>query len=484
MNRQIRRVSALALIMILALCGSSTYFQYFDAAKLRADPRNVRTFYQSFNRDRGAIIVGGEAVASSKPVKDDFGYQRVYQDGSEYAPVTGYFSVVFGLSGIESAEDDVLQGTSDSLFWSRVRDLFTGKQPMGGAVELTIDPAAQDAAWEAMGDQRGAVVALDPKTGEILALVSTPSYDPAVLAGHDTGDVNDAYQELIKNKHNPLWNRAIAGNLYSPGSTFKLITAAAALESGEYTKDSVIEAPSRLPFPNSSAVLTNMGDSSCSPTGEMTLNQALAISCNTGFAKLGMDLGAGALREQAEKFGFGQKLSVPLTVTPSVFPGTLDDAQTGMSAIGQFDDRVTPLQMAMVASAIANRGVLRTPHLVRTERGSDLQVVSTTPTTTLATPISPDTADQLKEMMVNVVRNGSGGRAAIGGVTVGGKTGTAEKAAGEAPDNWYVAFGEAEGRSVAVAVVVEDGGKAGSAGTGGTIAGPVAQQVMKAVLRP
>jgi peptidoglycan glycosyltransferase len=481
-NTQIRRITVLALVMLLALFGSTTWDQYVKAGALRSDARNMRTFYASFDKDRGPIIVAGEAIASSVESDDDFGYQRVYADGPEYAPATGFFSIVFGMTGIELAADSTLQGTSDSLFLDRLQDLVTGKQPQGGAVELTLDPAAQDAAWEGLGDQAGAVVALDPATGEILALASSPSYDPNALAGHDSGKVNDAYQALLADPGNPLWNRAIAGNLYAPGSTFKLVTAAAALESGEWDPSTILEAPTRLPLPGSSAVLTNTGDSQCSPTGEMTLAQALAVSCNTAFAQLGIDLGANELKAQAAKFGFGQDLTIPMSVTPSRLGDNLDDAQTAMSAIGQFDDRVTPLQMAMVVAAIANRGTLMTPHLIRTERDSELKVVSTTPATVLGQPISRATADSLADMMVGVVTNGTGGVAAIDGLTVGGKTGTAEKAEGQPPDVWFVAFADDGERQVAVAVVVEDGGKAGMSGTGGSVAGPIARSVMEAVM--
>jgi peptidoglycan glycosyltransferase len=481
-NTQIRRVTTLTIVMFLALFGMVTVDQFVNAGALRANPHNARTYYASFNKDRGPLIVAGEAIASSVPVDDDYGYQRTYAEGPVYAPVTGFYSVLLGMTGMEWAADDVLQGTADSLFLTRIQDLVTGAQPQGGAVELTIDEAAQLAAWRGLGDQRGAVVALDTDTGEILAMVSTPSYDPSVLAGHDTAKVQQAYDALLAEAGNPLWNRAIAGNLYAPGSTFKLITAAAALESGEYTADSQLDAPTRLALPDSTAVLGNMGDSMCSGSGSMTMAQALAVSCNTAFASLGLELGDEAIRAQAERFGFAGPLSIPLPVTPSVFPEDVDRPQTAMAAIGQYDDRVTPLQMAMVVSAIAADGVLHTPHLVRTERGANLEVVATTPVETLAVPLSRSSAEQLADMMVQVVDNGSGGRAAIPGVRVGGKTGTAEKGDGQAPDNWFVAFGETEDRSVAVAVVVEDGGKAGMQGTGGAVAGPIAREVMEAVL--
>jgi peptidoglycan glycosyltransferase len=473
---------ALTMALFVALAGMITFDQYVAAPALRANPNNARAFYAGFNKDRGPLIVQGEAIAASEPVDDDYGYQRVYAEGRLYAAVTGFYSVLVGMTGLEWATDDVLQGTADSFFLTRMEDLVTGTQPQGGAVELTLLPAAQRAAFEGLGDQAGAVVALDPETGEILAMASTPSFDPNDLAGHDTGAVQKAYDALVDDPANPLWNRAIAGNLYAPGSTFKLITAAAALESGRYTATTTLDAPATMTLPDSSAILGNWGDSACSAAGQMTMAQALAVSCNTAFASLGLALGDDALREQAERFGFGEELAIPLTVTPSVYPAELDRPQTAMSAIGQFDDRVTPLQMAMVVSAIAADGVLYRPHLVRTERGADLEVVATTPIEKLGTPLSRSSARSLQDMMVGVVENGTGARAALAGIRVGGKTGTAEKGDGEAPDNWFVAFGQGEERSVAVAVVVEDGGKAGHQGTGGAVAGPIAQAVMEAVL--
>jgi peptidoglycan glycosyltransferase len=460
----------------------TTYTQFVAAPSLRADARNARTIYDSFNRDRGPIIVAGNPIALSEKVDDDYGYQRKYTAGELYAPITGYFSIVGNATGIEGKENAVLQGTSDALFFSRIQDLFTGVEPTGGAVELTINPAAQQAAWDALGDQRGAVVAVDPSNGEILALVSKPSFDPNLLAAHDTKAVDAAHKELEERPDKPLYNRAIAGNLYAPGSTFKLIVAAAALESGQYTKDSVLPAPSTYPLPGSSAHINNSGDSSCAPQGEMALGDALRISCNTAFAGLGVQLGAEALADQTQKFGFGKPIEIPLKSLPSTFPENMDKAQTAQASIGQFDDRVTPLQMSLVAAAIANNGSIMKPHLVRTERDADLKVISTTPVTQMSQAVSQETAAQMHEMMVSVVTAGTGKQAAVDGVTVGGKTGTAEKAPGQAPDVWMVAFGEANGKSVAVAVVVEDGGNQGARGGGGTVAAPIASQVIKAVM--
>ena len=353
----------------------------------------------------------------------------------------------------------------------------------GAAVELTIDPAMQQAAWDALGDQRGAVVALDPTTGAILAMVSKPSYDPNVLASHDTAAVTEAWASLIDDPTDPVVNRAIAGTTYPPGSTFKLVTAAAALESG-LTTDSPLPAPDVYTLPGTSTTLQNFGGSSCSATGAMTMSDALRISCNTAFADLGVRLGADALRDQAEAFGFDTDLSVPMTVTRSRFPadGAIDEAQTALSAIGQYDVRVTPLQVAMISAAIANGGVEMTPYLVSTVRDQDLSVIDTATPAALGRPVSSTTAAALREMMLGVVENGSGTSAQISGVQVAGKTGTAQTTDGAAPHAWFTGFAPADDPQVAVAVVVENGGNAGDEATGGKVAAPIARAVIEAAL--
>ena len=482
MNTQIRRAAALVAVMFLALFAALTYVQFAKAGQLRADPRNSRAMYNSFDRDRGPIVVaGGDIIAQSKESDDAYGYQRIYANGPLYAPVTGFFSVVGPPTGIEQTENDTLVGTSDTLFWTRIQDLFTGRRPRGGAVELAIEPAAQQAAWDALGAQRGAVVAFDAKTGEILVMVSKPSFDPSVMAAHQPDQVQAAYQALEDDPNHPLFNRTIAGNLYAPGSTFKLITTAAALESGQYTPATRLEAPRSLQLPNTSHQLTNFGEASCSASGQMTIAEALAVSCNTAFGQLGMDLGQNVLARQAEAFGFGKRLTVPLTVIPSSFPNGMDQAQTAMAAIGQYDVRVTPLQMAQVAGAMANDGIMMQPHLVRSTRDADLNVLSTTGSSQLGRPVSATTASQIKAMMIKTAESGTATRAQVSGVTVGAKTGTAQKGADQAPDVWTVGFGEAHGRTVAVAVVVEDGGAQGTGASGGAVAAPIMSQVLSAV---
>ena len=482
MNAAIRRLSLVAFVLLMAVMIAATNIQVVQAPALNADNRNIRTIYREFGLPRGPIVVDGATIASSKASDDAFGYQRSYADGALYAPMTGYFSIVFGRTGIEKTENGVLNGTADSLFIRRVQDLVTGRQPKGSSVELTLSAKAQQAAWDALGDQKGAAVALDPRTGAILAMVSKPSFDPNELAAHSSSSVNAAYQSLLQQDDGPLINRATS-TTYPPGSTFKLVVAAAALESGRYDADTQIAAPKELPLPQTKARLGNFGGVSCSPTDAMSLADALRVSCNTAFAQLGMDLGQDAVRDTAEAFGFNAGMSVPLRVTESVFPTDIDAPGVALSSIGQKDVRSTPMQMALLAATIANDGVPMQPYSVERVRDADLGLVSETEPQSLDRAISTQTAAALNEMMRGVVRSGSGTAAQIAGVEVAGKTGTAQTTSDAAPHAWFVGFAPADDPQVAVAVIVENGGNLGDEGTGGAIAAPVARAVMKAVLR-
>ena len=482
MNTPLRRLATVVVVMFVVLLGGVTWVQFGQASALNNDPRNVRTLYREFGKPRGPIVVAGQAIASSTASADAFGYQRSYANGPLYSSVTGFYSVVNGTLGLEAAENDVLTGTADSLFLQRLQDLITGKQPQGSAVELTINPAAQQAAWDALGDQRGAVVAIDPSTGAILALVSKPGYDPTTLASHDTAAAGAAYQALLAADGNPLLTKATK-ETYAPGSTFKLITAAAALESGSYTPDTSIPSPTVLPLPQTSATITNFGGESCGNGTDTTLADALRISCNTAFAQLGLTLGADALAAQAAKFGFDDGgLTIPMSVAKSIFPKGLNAPKTAQSAIGQFSVAATPLQMAMVSAAIANGGKLMTPYLVQTVRTANLDVVSQASPSVLSTAVSPTTAAALRDMMVGVVDNGTGTAAKISGVQVAGKTGTAQTTDQTPPHAWFTAFAPAAAPKVAVAVIVEHGGNLGNEATGGKVAAPIAKAVIEAVL--
>jgi peptidoglycan glycosyltransferase len=324
-------------------------------------------------------------------------------------------------------------------------------------------------------------VAIEPSTGKILALVSTPGFDPNALATHDTTAANAAYQELLAADGDPLVSNATSER-YPPGSTFKLVTAAAALESGQYTVDTPLAAPVELDLPLTTATIGNFGGGTCGGD-PITLADALRVSCNTAFAQLGMDLGDDALRAQAERFGFNSgDLTIPMQVAESVYPADLDAPQTALSAIGQGSVAASPLQMAMVSAAIANGGQLMTPYVVQTVRSADLTVVDETEPSLLSTAVSPGTAEALTSMMIGVVQSGSGTSAQIAGVQVAGKTGTAQTTAEAAPHAWFTGFAPADNPQVAVAVLVEHGGSMGSEATGGKVAAPIAKAVIEAVL--
>lgn len=485
MNTALRRLATVVVVMFLALLAGTTWVQFGQASALNNDSRNVRTLYREYGKPRGPIIVAGQPVAQSTAVDDPFGFQRAYTQPELYSTVTGFYSVVNGGSQLERSMNDVLTGQADSLFWTRIQDLVTGAQPQGSSIELTIDPAAQQAALDALGGQQGAVVAVEPATGKILAMVSTPGFDPNALATHDTTAANAAYQQLLAADGDPLINKTTSEN-YPPGSTFKLVTAAAALESGAYTPESVLSAPDLYTLPGTRTTLPNFGGSSCGANQQTTLADALRISCNTAFASLGVELGDDAIRDQAEKFGFDQTdLTVPMRVAASRYPDELNDAQTALSAIGQESVRATPTQMAMVASAIANGGTLMTPYLVQTVRTANLDVVSEADPTELSQAVSAATAQQLTDMMIGVVQSGSGTSAQISGVQVAGKTGTAQTGVeGDSPHAWFTGFAPADDPQVAVAVIVEHGGSVGSEATGGRVAAPIAKAVMEAVINP
>jgi len=478
MNEPVRRLSVVVLVMFLALMISASWVQVIQAGSLNSDSRNVRTLYREFGNFRGPFVVDGESVVFSAPVDDPYNFQRTYTDGKLYAAATGYYSIVFGKTALEQTENSLLAGTSDALFWNRLRDLFGGREQQGASIELTLRAQLQETAAKALGDKRGAVVALDPRTGEILAMVTSPTFDPAVLAGHNTQDVNDAYAVLNEDPDGPLINRAIAGDTYPPGSTFKLIVSAAALDAG-YTPESTVYAPDELPLPGSTAVMHNYGGESCGKTEQITLEQALTVSCNTAYADLGITLGWGAIEKKAVEFGWTDTFRVPLVVTPSRLPLNPDDAQVGMSSIGQFDVRATPMQMAMVAAAIANNGKLMTPYLVDTARASDLTVIQKSEPTLYSRPLTTGQARDLTQMMVSVVDHGTGTAARIPGVEVAGKTGTAETGLDTPPHTWFVGFAPANNPVVAVAVIVENGGDLGSEATGGKVAAPIAKKVMQ-----
>ncbi len=486
MNQPLRRLGILMALMLVALMVSTTSVQFFQAPTLNADSRNVRTIYREYGTDRGPIVVAGESVVYSEPVDDPYQYQRTYASGALYAHVTGYFSTAFNSStGIERYANDVLGGTAPSLLISRIQNLITGKQPRGGSVELTLDPELQQAAADLLGDQRGAVVALNPTTGAILALYSSPSYDPNTIATHDTEEAQAAWDALLADPERPLENRALGNILYAPGSTFKVLVAATWLElDSSRNADSEVPTLSQLQLPESDSVVYNPGKIACGESDTGPLIYAFENSCNTTFASLAMEVGHDQLAAMTAKFGFGDEdLTIPLPVIPSVYPDTDSDAEVALTGFGQFEVRVSVLQMAMVAAAVANDGVLMQPYLIQTVRDADLGVVQRTEPTVYSEPISSNTADILTEMMEAVVAEGTGTLAQVPGVTVAGKTGTAETGTDEAQHAWMIAFAPAEDPQIAVAAVLENGGSDGDQASGGGSVAPILRQLIEVALQ-
>ena len=479
MIKSLRLSGAFVLVLFISLFLSTSVVQVLAANTISNDDRNVRNLYQSFSAERGQIFAGNVEVAASVPVESQYRFLRTYPFPELYAPVVGYYTLNQGNAGIESALNPLLTGQASSQFMEQVNALVTGSTPKGATVVLTIDHELQQVAAEALGDRSGAVVAIEPSTGRILAMVSSPSFDPNQLAAHSTSQVLQYYESMVSRDDDPLANRAIAGDQYFPGSVFKVLVAAAAIESGRFQADSEFENLPELRLPLSNAIVTNSGGRLCGIGETVTLETALSLSCNVPFAELGRDLGEGAIGEMADRFGFEARLEIPLDVTPSRYPRGMDQAQLMLSSFGQYDVRVTPLQVAMISAAVANNGELMTPRLVEEVLANDLRVLERSESSVYSTPMSSRTAEEVGRMMVSSVQQGVASAAQISGVTVAGKTGTAETGIGEGRSFWFTGFAPANAPEVAVAVVVEGDS---ADGTGNSVAGPIARAVLEKVV--
>ncbi|MFE0651520.1 peptidoglycan D,D-transpeptidase FtsI family protein [Streptomyces sp. NPDC059534] len=485
MNKPLRRVAIFCGLLVLALLLRDNWLQFVRADELNAHSRNKRVQIERYANVRGNIIVDGKPITGSVDSQDTFyKYKRTYTDGPMWAPVTGYASQAYDANQIEKIEDGILTGNDDRLFFDRTLAMFTGEKKKGGDVITTLNGAAQKAAFEGLGNKTGAVVAIEPKTGKILAMASTPSYDPSSFAGY-SGKDEKAWVALEKDKNKPKLNRAIR-EIYPPGSVFKVVTAAAALENGKITD---INAPTDTPEPYILPLSTVPMKNHARGCKNASLNQALEVSCNSVFAKLGDEVGRDKMVEMAEKFGFNAEQFVPVRAAASVYDKKMDRGGNAQSSIGQFNTATTPLQMAMVTAAIANDGKLMKPYMIDQLRAPNLDILKQNEPEEMSRPVSPANAQLLQQMMENVVTDGTGGNADLNmdGVKVGGKTGTAQHGEKNAkrPYAWFISYAKtAEGSPVAVAVVVED-----SAGTdredisGGGLAAPIAKAVMKAVMK-
>ncbi|MEU3092700.1 peptidoglycan D,D-transpeptidase FtsI family protein [Streptomyces massasporeus] len=488
MNKPLRRIAIFCGLLVLALLIRDNWIQYVQADELRTDKNNRRVTIERYASPRGDIIVGGKPITgSSESSGSDFKFKRTYKDGPMWAPVTGYASQAFGASQIENLEDGILTGNDDRLFFRNTLDMLTGKKQQGGNVVTTLNGAAQKAAYNGLEKQggKGAVVALEPSTGKILALASYPSYDPSSFAGNSTSKDGEAWNKLQKknNPNDPMLNRALR-ETYPPGSTFKVVTAAAALEDGIYpSADAKTDSPDPWIMTGTTTKLPNEGNIPCK---NATLRVALQYSCNTVFGKIGADLGNDKMLDMARKFGFGEEQFTPVRANASVFSDDMNPSQTALSSIGQFNTAATPLQMAMVASAVANDGKLMKPYMVDELQSSGVDPIEKTDPEELSQPLSAENAQILQSMMETVVDKGTGSNAKIDGVTVGGKTGTAQHGVdnSENPYAWFISYAKGEDGSspVAVAVVVEDDNAVRDDISGGGLAAPIARNVMEAVI--
>ncbi|MEV5480990.1 MULTISPECIES: peptidoglycan D,D-transpeptidase FtsI family protein [Streptomyces] len=493
MNRPLRHTAVFCGVLMLALLVRATWVQFVQADKLASDPNNRRVKIEAFSYPRGNIIVGGRPVTGSVATSGDFKYKRTYKDGPMYAPVTGFASQAQGTSFLEGVYGKVLSGKDDRLALKQAKDVLTGEKPRGGDVLTTIDPKAQKAAYKGLTDldAKGAVVALDPRNGRVLALASTPSYDPSQFAGISTAE-SKKFKALDADKSKPLSNRALR-ETYAPGSTFKILTAAAALEHGVISD---INAPTGAPTPYQLPQSTNKigNDVAGAPCDKASLKTGMQYSCNNVFLDTALKVGKDKMRETAEKFGFNSdvydKDFGDMLASKSLYPEKLNKPDTALTGMGQGSLTSTPMQMAMVTAALANDGKLMMPHLVDEVRGPDLSTLEKPEPKQKSQAVSAGTAKKVQEMMEYTVSDGTASKAKIDGVTVGGKTGTAQHGMDvndERPYAWFVSYAkQSDGSSpVAVAVFVDpkDIDIPRSEIAGGKLGGPIAKSVMEAVLK-
>ncbi|GAA2495782.1 peptidoglycan D,D-transpeptidase FtsI family protein [Winogradskya humida] len=470
MNAPLRKAGVVVFVLFGLIFANLNWVQAYKADKYRTDDHNARVRVAEYNTPRGVIEADGKALAENKATDDTYKYLREYPEGDLYAPVIGYKGVNLAATGIERSENEFLSGTSDKLFADRVSSMFTGDEARGGNVVLSLKTKAQETAWKQLtnnerGAKFGSAVAIDPRTGAIQAMVSMPSYDPSPLASHDTEDAAAEYNKLNADKDKPLLNRATS-ETYPPGSTFKVIVSAAALRAG-YKQDTEIQAGDEYIAPGSGAPIHNAEAETC-PGSKISLKEALTESCNTGYARLGVDLGGQKVQDEAKAWGFEQEdltvgdlkdggLPVAASHTGDL---TVANDQGGLaqSSIGQKDVRMTTVEGALMAATVANGGVQKRPYLVQQLLTADRRPIYTASPETLRTPVSGSIAGDLKDMMISVVENGTGKQAKISGYDVGGKTGTAQNAEGADPHGWFIGFAfNDKGEAVsAVCVMLEN----------------------------
>ncbi|MQY03064.1 penicillin-binding transpeptidase domain-containing protein [Actinomadura macrotermitis] len=477
-GKAVRRTWVVSLLMVLALLANITYVQGFQAQDLRDDPHNARQFEDRNTFDRGPIVAGGLRLAWSQKTPDGRHYRRRYLESEVFAPVTGYYSL-FSQTGLESAENHFLDGDDPRLATAGLLDKIIGKPVPGGAVETTVVPAAQRAAYAALrasGARRGAAVVLDARTGAILVMASTPSYDAGEVSSLDARQAEAAFKRLNADPMKPLLNKALR-EVFPPGSTFKTVVAASALAAGDTARTQVRAGRGYRPPGGGQAINNDAGDigGECDEPA-IPLIDAYAQSCNTTFAFMGaVRPGNDAIADRARRYGFYRPVEVARGMDSAVssFPRTPQPVLSALGSIGQGSTIATPLQMAMVAAASVNDGKVMRPHLVSRLRGGDGSLVQSAAPAVLDRPLTAGQAGQMRAMMEAVVREGTG-KALRGTSVLGGKTGTADVEGASYNDRWFIGFGPRDDPRYAVAVLTEAPGY-------GAESGPIAARIIDAL---
>lgn len=476
-----RKVGLTMVLLLMAVFVQLNYVQIFAAEDIANNPANIRALLKQYSIKRGSILtVDGVTLAESVPRKGKFKFERVYPEGELYGHITGHYPFAGEPTRVEAFYNDVLIGEGGTLTMQDIQDRLLGSGERGDDIRLTIHSELQEAAKQALGNNVGAIVAMDPQSGAIRAMYSNPSYDPGPLASFDSKEVESYYDSLDpESPTSPLVSVATSRG-FPPGSTFKVLTAAAALESGRFKPDSTFPDPDEIELPLTDQTLTNFSNTSCTGNAEIDLFTAMRVSCDTTFALIGLRI-PGEIYDMAESMGFNDNLPLDIGNEASSYPDIPDDEAPlrAYAGIGQGDVVATPLQMAIVAATIANGGEVPKPRLLEEVIDAGAGVVRKPGPETIDGAMSSEVADQVRNMMVAVVEEGTGTNAQIPGVQVAGKTGTAQSSPGADPHAWFIAFAPANDPKLAVAVFVQNGGSFGAEATGGLVAAPMAKQILE-----
>lgn len=491
MNTSIRKVALAITVVFLALFINLQVVQVARSRAYSTDPRNPRKLLAELTIKRGEILAAdGTVLAESRATGNKtYPWRRVYPQKNLFGHITGYYtnSVFCGSAGLESSYDAYLSGREPTTATNFV-DQLLGRRNPGNTLQITIDPKLQEIAKQALGNQRGAVAAVDPDTGAVLALYSSTTYDPNIITAPLGDGCIKPKTALERATGNPLLFRATQER-YPPGSTFKIVTATAGLENG-MTRSTSFPNPSVLRLPDTNQVLRNFTGGVCPRGNPITMLNAFEVSCDTTFAQVALKLGIDKFTSVAERYGIDKSPDFDIATAKSCMdavpggacnvPPQVPRPQTAYSGIGQFNVRMTALQMAVVGATVENNGRVPHPYLVQKVLDPDNRLIRDTKPSLSGAIYSDATASALRAMMIGVVKNGTG--TVVGfprNVPIGGKTGTAEVGIkGEPPDVWFVAWAP----HIAVAAIVENGGRLGRNATGGKVAGPITKALIVQIL--